>query len=542
MKILKVNGHLLDIDTATSIGVTFQAMDLTDPGKRKVKFTNTFTIPKTANNMRIFGNPGSPHSIDTLVYDSQLFDYYEDNLAIIDGGKVSVEDVQDRISISAVDKTDIWDMLKMYKCVDFWNDLFEWLPLPKKSAPVIDSFANFLYPYSIATDGVYLPLFFSNLYGYELNEGEGNYIETPNNIWLRYGSLNGGHFCIYYKTIFQFIEERYNVNFLTSGGILPGNIWDDAYASKFYHTFRNLDIAFNYSGSNVTGYYFRMPSRFDFAPHGDISEMSEKTVFDIVNCFFQYFNVIKDDVNVSGNSVIRLARWDDIDKADVIDWSQLVTGTPKFYPKIDGYAQNNRIKFSSVYDGGSEELNSKNLTSLNKNIEATKDLFSIDAYIPGLIGVDNSFIPDLSPEASFQTNTGLIDSGSTKQINVYCGDGNQLVGALLTLNVSSIYSLDGEYNLLDSVLKYPKRYDIQKYLSLYDLIGIEFFKQYYIRELGASFYINKISGFNSSAKNKATTIELIKISDKTPIYPSDLEYYSDGINDAFTDGVNDYFY
>lgn len=543
MRILKVNGQILDTDANTAIGVTFQAMDLKDPGKRKVKYTNTFTVPKTANNMRIFGNPGDPQSIDLLIYNSQRFDYWEDNLYIIEGGKVRVEEVSDRISLFATGVTDIWEDLKLYKTSDFFTDLFNWLNIPKKETPILDTFANFLYPYTVALEGIYLPFFFSNLYGLERNEGLGDYIEDTSSLWLKYGgSKHGGHFCIYYKTIFQFLEYKYNVKFLTEGGILPGNIWDDPIASKFYHTFRSLDVGFNYSGSNITGFYFRMASRYNFAPHEDVAEMSDKSAYDIINCFFQYFNILIDEIDLAGEKVTRLARWDDLTNAHVVDWSSKLTGTYKFSPKIDGYTQANTIKFSNVYEGGIETINSKVLTSLNKNLDAKSDLFSINCYIPGSIPIDNSYIPDLSTEDSFETNVCFINSGLLRRVNVFAGDGITSVGASLVLNIPAIYSLDGEYRLLDSIIKYPKKYEIQKYLTLTDIIDIQFFKQYYIRELGASFFINKISGFNPNTPNKATTIELIKISEQTPIYPAGLEYYTDGIGDGWTDGINDYYY
>ena len=55
MRLLKINGFDVDIDDSTAIGVTLQAYDIKDPSKRKTNITNSFTIPITSNNNKIFG-------------------------------------------------------------------------------------------------------------------------------------------------------------------------------------------------------------------------------------------------------------------------------------------------------------------------------------------------------------------------------------------------------------------------------------------------------------------------------------------------------
>ena len=57
MRLLYINNQLADIDEETAIGIDFQAYDLKDPAKRKLNTSNSFTIPKTANNLNILGNP-----------------------------------------------------------------------------------------------------------------------------------------------------------------------------------------------------------------------------------------------------------------------------------------------------------------------------------------------------------------------------------------------------------------------------------------------------------------------------------------------------
>ena len=543
MRILRINGRLFDLDDKTSLGITFQAYDIKEPGSRKAKYSNTFTAPCTANNLEIIGNPQSPHSLSLAVYDTLTCDYWDNSLPIIQQGKCRIEEVGERISLFIYEKKDVWEAIKEVKFRDFLNDFFLWLTVPKYSTPFTGSFADFLQPYTVATEGIYLPYLFSNFYGKEATEGVGDYIEKPSQLFLHYGGWNGGNFCVYYKTIFQYIEHKYGVNFLTAGGVVAGNVWDDQYAKACYRPIRTLDVGIRFNNTgDIDGYYFNAPSVTNFEPHGEINESEDKTLYDVVNCFLQHFNIVTDDIRVGNSDAIRMARWDDMDKAEVIDWSGKLTGTPRFKPSINGYAQNNHIKYGEVYDGGAETAGELIITSKNKNLDATAELFTIDAYYPGVINTNGTPILDMTTEATFNNNMVLIDSGLTQQANVYYNDTYKTVGAALTMRIAATYGISNEYRLLNTIVKYPKWYEITKWLNINDVLDIQFFRLYYIKELGASFFINKIANFNPSKGLQPVKIELIKVSEKTPIYPPDLEYWMDGINDAWTDGVTDYYY
>ena len=200
MRLLRVNSEDVDLDDKTAIGVTFQALDLKEPGKRKVKFTNVFNVPATANNRRIFGHPGNPFSIDSIVYDSLQCDYWDSNYHVIKNGRIRVEEASHRISLFVIEKPDVWEAIKLVTFKQFTYDFFQWLQIPKHGAPFIGSFSDFVNTYANTTEGIYLPLFYSNLFGVI---EEGQYIEDTNRIVLNHNSQsNGGHFAVYYKTIF----------------------------------------------------------------------------------------------------------------------------------------------------------------------------------------------------------------------------------------------------------------------------------------------------------------------------------------------------
>lgn len=555
MRLLRINDTNIDIDDKTAIGLTLQSYDIKQPGKRLVNITNTFTIPATSHNLQIFGFANNPQSTSLYIYSSATCDYWVDNEHLINSAKCRVNSINDRISLFVFQKEDIWDLIKKVNWTDFVPDFVQWLQdnkgLPSLSIPFIGNFGEFIEPYVDNSEGVILPFYYGNLYNYD-PAGADNYIEDENNIWLRNWpesgtKADGGHFCIFIKTIFEYLEDIYNVDFLTAGGQALGNIWDDEYAKAIYTPIRDLVPRFKYTGGGaLEGFYFEADTTSSFLPLKDVEDKSGKTLHDLVNSFFQHFNIIKDEIVINNQDVIRLARFDDIGTlAEVKDWSGLLTGTPTFKPTINGYAQENTIKFKEIFPEGDTLQNSRVLTSLNKNIDATASLFDIDAYVCAFLTIDGGagVIPDLSVKESFKTFQFFLNSGKTSNIiNINISEDSGTEIATFQLQKPALYSLSSEYTFLDEILNYPRFIEVEKWLTISDIKNIEFFKEYFIRELGGSFFINKISGFNPQKSNKATKLELIKTSNRTPITPPTLEYWTDGVSDGFTDGINDLFF
>jgi hypothetical protein len=631
MRIFKINDQLVDLDEKTAIGITFQAYDMKDPGKRKVNISNTFTIPATANNMAIIGFAGNVHSNDTTIYDVMYCDYYIDNEHIIKNSKVRIQEVSDRISLFVFQKDDIWEALKLYKWADFVPEFLTWLQTSKgyysESSYFNGTFESFITTLSGHTTGLVLPMYFGNLYNAVYNKigetktfnysesqtsfafiaeftylitnwdssGSSNvisvtesggeityplliekglsysfdieketpdesaelsffgfdvYIEDTTNICLKYYPIelsepaNGGHICAYVKTIVDFLESKYDINFCVNESGITANIWDDPYASAIYVPIRDIDIKFHYTGLAVTGYYYAITDGGKFLPGEDLQDKPEKTLYDLINAFMQHFNIIKDDIEIEGNPAIRLARFDDMKTlASVVKFSGKLSGTPKFKPYIDGYAIENYIKFDSIYPEGDPLINSRTIICDNKNLDATKELFTIDAYIPSFVDITGGVVPDLSTQESFKTFVFLISSGiTTEAINVSISSDSEPIVASLQLPKAAIYSLASEYKFIDEIIQHPKYYEIEKWLTLKDIQSIEFFKQYYIQELNGSYFINKISGFNPDKSNSPTKLELLWISNQAVIDFLDLKYYTDGIGNTFTDGLGNKFF
>lgn len=538
-RLLRFNKYDVDIDDDTAIGINLQCYDVKEPGKRLANITESFTLPLTANNKRLFGFADNPQSKDKTIYSALNAEYWNGAAKLIDNGKVRIDEISDRASIYLVDKNSIWDDLKLITWPQFAKEYVEWIN------PEILGYEDLITSLIDGVDDLLLPCYMGQLMRHQVSDTSA-YTEDAANIWMQFKEINGGHLCVYAKNIFRFIEQKYGVEFYSSGGVFPGNIWDDQYISNIYTPIRNLGIKANYNSLGVNQGFSVAYIDDSFLPL-DCGDKTDKTLSDFVNSFFQHFNVLKDEVDGS----FRLYRWDDLENAPVIDWSnKLSTDKRKFRPSVSGFNQNNYIKFSSIYEGGDSLVGSRNVTCQNKNLDAKGDLFTIDANIPEFVQGYGGVIPDLSLEKSFETFqffiTGYESEGvlsrTTATIAVNFDDGVTQVYIAKYLQIPSVYSINNEYKLLEKILQYPVYREVSAWLTINDILKLRFFAQYYFKELGGSYFLNKITGFNPDKSKIATKLELIKISDKSPVTPPDVEYYVDGVNDGFTDGVGDLFY
>jgi hypothetical protein len=566
MRLLKINNIEVDIDEQTAIGIDYQAYDVKSPGKRTVNISNTFSIPKTSNNLAIFGNANNPQSLSDTIYSINYCDYWVNNQQFVTHAKIQVQSIDSRINVFIFEKKDIWDQLKEINIPTFtaqfmiylWNQkgYYNWA-----GTHYTGTFNDFIDEFSDTDEGLILPFFYNNLHApIKYSGGEGR-IEDIYTIWLDYFyndadnqiNTNGGHWCAFIKTIFEFIEYTYHVDFLTAGGQVDGNIWDDPVALGFFiplneicltgsGTYSACELAFTTSGSNSV-----------FLPYQNLRDKQDKTLFDLVLAFFHHLNIIVDNLEIEGDEVIALRRFDDLPAtAQIVNWSG-VASVKSFKPQIDGYSQNNIIKFKSVHSDLTELANSRNITCLNENLNFKDDLFEIDSYIPALeqiiIAIDPvtfeptyDYVYNLSESESFKSFVFLL-KGDWTESNIHVGylkngvtlDGNR------PLRKVELYDLNSEYQTLESALQYPKFYEVEKWLSPSDIKELEFFKMYYFQELNGSFFLNKITGFNPDKSNAPTTLELLRVSDKTPVLPGEIIPYTDGIGDPYTDGIDDLY-
>lgn len=519
MRILKINGKLADIDEKTAIGIDAQSYDIATPSERKVNVSNDFDIPLTSNNQKITGYINNVQSEDETIYLRMVCDYWVDSIQLITNGQVLIKEVGERIKLSVVEKEDIWDSLKKYKWEDFIIDWMEWCPDRRRVSPVGVSFSSLQYFAEYFRDTslhAHLSFYYGNLFKKDV---EGAFIEQNKTIWLEDLESLGGHLSIFVKSIFQFLEYKFSVNFNTSSTDIA-NIFMDEIAKKMYVPARRLSVKIGYDYQEVpdTFFYLDCDNIKNFAPVNDAKDKGGKSLYDFFKAFIQHFNCI---VEKRGENNFFMSRFDDIVNAEEENFDNGITGKPVMYPVIDGYSQLNYIKFSNVAEGRDPLSNAKLIRCENENIDtggSEKALVTINANIPSFYVVDSGYVADLSISKSFEDFQFFIDSTVTSSVTVktkqlhetILGFVEQEYTATLDLPNAAVYSLANEYNVLVSMVRKPKRYVIKKWMSLKDIHEFKFFKRRWVTSLNGYFFVNKTSGFNPESK-EPTSIELIKL-------------------------------
>ena len=178
------------------------------------------------------------------------------------------------------------------------------------------------------------------------------------------------------------------------------------------------------------------------------------------------------------------------------------------------------------------------------------DLFKVKGYVPKFGLFKNEVVP-LMTKANAYTNPcflyvsdKLVNSVTVRLCShsFFPGFSKIMHSAVVTLRKAALYSLAGEYKFLDKVNDKPKYYTASIWLTGNDIRDLDNFTMVYLRELNGMFYVNKISGWNPDKSRAAVSVELIRISDRTPVPPADLPYFVDGQGNIFTDGKGNYFY
>jgi len=529
MRILRINGYDVDIDEKTAIGITFQKYDITDPATRKIKFSNTFSIPNTAKNLNIIGYGNNSQTLSTKIYDKFTCSYWLDNVNLIDEENLRITEINDRINFYLYQKESFWDEIKNYRWVDMIEDYLQWLYDEKNWYVLTDDNSNY---YSGT---------FASFIG-EINTSDYlrlSHLYTDITI-SDFEQPPGGNLCIFIKSIFEFLENKYSISFnLTS----TENVWSDVYASNIYVWASALLIV-----------NFNLEDKWAISRINEGNESTsfslafnnlDKSVYDLVKSFMQLFNLVIIDDYVDNVYTIDLFRFDDIQNKDTIKLpGKIWLEKTKFKPYIKGFEQNNYIKYESVPENFGDTYGAINIPCLNKNLNEVSDLFKIDAYYPAIsLNSDNDAIINLVNENAFETFVFLIsDNQTTSAITINFG--SPPIGTYIgALPLAANYGIANEYLFIKEILEYPRFFEIEAWLSIADIFNLDFFKQYYIPELGGSYFINKISGFNPEKSNKPTKLEVFKVSDKVP-KPVDVyleSFYVDGVENAFVDADGNYF-
>jgi len=513
MRLLRINGQQVDIDETTAIGLTFSGYDISQPGKTFVTTSNSFSLPRTMRNLNIIGWAGNPQTQSTIFYDLMSCDYYIDNFHAINGGRAILDKVtNNRIFFKINEKTSIWDEMADLDWSDFTDYIITYLGLPTAGAQYTGGFSSFID--DAISLGLKLPLVQTNMAKFQ-PDGI-NYLESISQIWLKYNNTisgtewfaNGGHWAIRAVDVFKAIESYFAADFST-GETFDYNIFNDTFGKEIFVPLNNL-----IAEHTTTGFYFKTSDVYKFEPENVVKSQEGKSVNDFVKAYFQIFNCVIDN-KLNGGYKVR--RFDDIGNAEVEDFSN-IQKEYDFAPYVNGIKQINYITFSKTYNDAYPLLGSKKIVCNNKNIQAggsDSALFSIDSYIPGTFANTAEPVLDLSVADAISNFTFLIDSGVNQSVEIKSiqdvSGSPSSFAVTKSLDIANVYGLSGEYNTFASMVSYPKFYTVKKYLNLAQVINLEFFKKYFVRELNGYFFLNKIHGFNPNKSSEPVKIELVKI-------------------------------
>lgn len=491
----------LELDNETALGVDIQGWDIKNPARPKISVSNSFSIPRTLNNEKLTGFGDSLQSKSNNLYETWRANYYIDNALVINNGKLTVERITpNRIHCRIVGKESVWDRMKETTWDDFMEGYFKWL-IEEKSFPVGPAtYSTLITTLTTVNDHLLIPFMYSHFFEQDYFD-TGTIEEQNDTLMINLLGVDGGHICTYIKSLFEYINYRYDVNFFPS---VEGSIFDDAVISKLYIQNRHIKI----KRTTTTFEMYCSP----FTKKGlteQIEDKASKNVYDFVLMVIQQTNAIVDRLS---ENEIALRSFDSINNVTAVNWGGLIEKDYEFTPSLDGIAQVNTIDFSKYSQSVADGSLRRQLFCYNRNIEGEKELFKINAFVPRFANYLGLAIPALYEKESFDEFT-LLGNDSTNTVSIKLRYKDYYSNSLRTktIPIAAFYGLNNSYTQYESIIAYPKVFKIRKWLDINDVNEIEFFKRVYIPELGGNFFINKISGFNPEKSRSATEVELIYI-------------------------------
>lgn len=516
MRILKINGKIADIDEKTAIGIDLQAYDFKEPGQLKVNVSNTFSIPATAHNRLLLGNAGSPHRVDDTIYQRINIDYQVRNTLYIKQGAARITSIKGgRINLFVAQRPGFIDEMKTDSFSDFMDSWFN----EKYINPEFETFADFVDHYAAGTQ-IKLPLYFSNFYnsdtyGYRefLDDTGLQILLSTFNIRTVEGVVTGfryksNHFSIYIELLFRYIFEYYSIPFNEAAY----TIFNDTEFKKTYIPFPNVYNPNVVPSPGTTPFKIELNRTGTYEPLEINEGYKEKTVYDFFITTLKLFGCGFEEVN-GKYEVIRL------DGIGLIGTSSdflpgYMAANYKFEneykPTIDNYGVNSLIKMKPFSDAP-ETLGARIVQSNNKNQDALKTIFTIDAHIPAVTPAPS--IPLVGEAEGLNEFTYMQDSERTALVTVYSGGQTDSSSSNhdVTLTIPNIYTVATEYDFLDGVLQDPETRTIKRWVTASQLDGFRKIAGYYVPEFGAWYFVNKIKGFNPEKSKAPVEFELIKL-------------------------------
>ena len=189
---------------------------------------------------------------------------------------------------------------------------------------------------------------------------------------------HGGHFCVFIEPLFKYFEEYFGVN-LNSTSPAAYSLFNDEVFKSLYIPCRNINVM---DGTRMLE-FVQFDQNSNLRPLVDVEPYADLSAFDLFVETLKLLGYGMEEVG-EGFEIVRLDHIGTVPTASDILPGYMEAEFRKemeYKPIVEGYGQQNIIKMVPA-DNAGEMDGARVLVSNNENSEATKDLFTVNAYVP----------------------------------------------------------------------------------------------------------------------------------------------------------------
>lgn len=539
---IQVNNQICDVDDDTAVGITFNGFNFSELNKLHLAFTNTFSLPITAKNRKIFGFPDN-YFINSNAANSEFYDKYKMKM-FIDGqfifdGKLYVSNVtKDRIELYVVNGKDFADTLANvtlydateYLVEDLNADLDEAFPTGAQFDDVINYLSDGsnlawlpytigtllkTFPYAKSNDGV---VGLANRY----EENTSYNAEDERHICTEFitnssvvGDFKTGHIYVKVKSVLEkvFSEVGYSLVFSANVDAAISQDWVRMidlvlYENLIDHTFTfRADDLYKGSYQDKQGAAFSKKVKFlDFlktvcAEYALLFDVKGDTI---------YFNTLNDikSATVSNVKVANLNNRkfsiENINQKNVIGYSQ-INGSSTDPTTVGGlYVQCHNTNIS---EGSSEEVN-----------------FRIQRVLCGYFQYEYSSGGVVSETKALDTSKQNLNENivivrkdqegvpySVRVSRYYnYSESSYAVANLYPVKESTV-SDNGFYNIFARAVAFPEEIELEAFIPNHFLANWSSFNYVKFNTLPGAWHITKINQWNARLSDQLVSLTAIRI-------------------------------
>lgn len=505
---LFINGKEVDLSADERIAITLQACDMGDISRANTSYSNSFKVPKTANNVSVMEYLGVPGTVTRIPYQLNNVTLIEDSIVLVNNGYGVISETIDThysINVYGAEKA-FFEKIRQYTIKETYG-LRSILWSAQNLLNYLNPTSDFCFPVA----------------QYNAETIHSGSLQNSGNVFSRTKAMSSSpHFFV--KTLFQKIFSflGYSLEYPMQNDFLFGNLVMPA-------------------GKGI--------SKFP-AVHGEffnVQNLVPEISCDVfIREIMQRYGLIV-QVDETAKKVTFKRMQDLILNGTVADWTDKFVEFKNEKYSMGKYGQKNYFKYSEDVENefyptqypadelmGTFELDNE---TLDKEVTIIESNFQKAQYYRfsetnnsakgriffhtqggasyNLLDVaeneqqDNGDLKEkeVPHQLMYLYPIGTLSfsfiepDGTTRTQSISgraCSNSNISFQQYINTNYSQIINLLNNMHLIKVRMK----------LSLLDVYNFDFFKRIYLQQYGAFFYLNKISNFE---KDKLTEVELIRI-------------------------------